>query len=72
MHLHVPIFEEGLDSLGSTLPSLERLLRRMRAWPFTRHLEIETYTWGVLPESLRSSLLDSIEREYAGVRHVLA
>ena len=71
IHVHVPIFEGDFGGLGSTQPSLEHLLQRMRARPFTRHLEIETYTWAVLPQHLRADLLDSIEREYNWVRHVL-
>ena len=31
---------------------------------FTTHLEIETYTWDVLPPALKIDLLDSIAREY--------
>ena len=30
----------------------------------TRHLEIETYTWDVLPGGLKMDLLESIGREY--------
>jgi len=38
--------------------------RRQR---FTRHLEIETYTWDVLPAGLKVNLLESIAREYEWV-----
>ena len=31
---------------------------------FTPHLEIETYTWGVLPPELKVDLTESIAREY--------
>ena len=34
---------------------------------FTRHFEIETYTWDVLPAGLKIDLLDSIGREYEWV-----
>jgi hypothetical protein len=33
----------------------------------TSHLEIETYTWDVLPPSLKIGLLPSIVREYEWV-----
>ena len=32
--------------------------------PFTTHLEIETYTWDVLPPGLKMDLGESIAREY--------
>ena len=42
-----------------------------RTAPFTRHLEIETYTWDVLPPALKIDLLDSIAREYDWVLETL-
>ncbi len=33
----------------------------------TTHLEIETYTWDVLPAGLKMDLADSIAREYEWV-----
>jgi hypothetical protein len=38
---------------------------------FTHHLEIETYTWDVLPPGLKIDLTDSIAREYDWVLGVL-
>ncbi len=35
--------------------------------PFTRHLEIETYTWDVLPGDLKIDVVNSIAREYEWV-----
>lgn len=64
IHYHVPIFVAGFGQLSSTqddiLPALERLLRDGSS----RHLEIETYTWEVLPEGLKADVVTSIEREY--------
>ena len=37
----------------------------------TAHLEIETYTWDVLPAGLKASSVDSIAREYEWVLDVL-
>jgi hypothetical protein len=42
-----------------------------KARGFTRHLEIETYTWDVLPGGLKIDLLESIGREYEWVLGVL-
>ena len=38
-------------------------LHRQRTAPFTNHLEIETYTWGVLPPDLQAPISESISRE---------
>jgi sugar phosphate isomerase/epimerase len=67
VHFHVPIFVERYGALRSTQEHLERCIRRVR----TSHLEIETYTWDVLPPELKASSVDSIAREYEWVLDVL-
>ena len=67
VHFHVPIFVDRYGPLRSTQEHLERCLRRVR----TAHLEIETYTWDVLPAGLKASSVDSIAREYEWVLDVL-
>lgn len=64
IHFHVPLFSEDFGGLRSTRDSIRQTLR---ANPASSHLEIETYTWSVLPEGLRLGLGDSISREYAWV-----
>jgi hypothetical protein len=64
IHFHVPLYAEYFGGLGSTREAIRRTLR---AQPQTSHFEIETYTWSVLPESLRVGLGDSISREYSWV-----
>lgn len=71
VHFHVPIFVERFGQLSSTQDAIRRTFGLLRAQAFTRHLEIETYTWDVLPPDLKSPLLDSIEREYKWVQDVL-
>ncbi len=72
IHCHVPIFVERLDGLASTRPSLERLLALQRAEPIARHLEVETYTFDVLPEELRASGVDeAVARELLWARERL-
>jgi sugar phosphate isomerase/epimerase len=67
VHFHVPIFVERYGALRSTQEHLERCIRRVR----TSQLEIETYTWDVLPADLKASSVDSIAREYEWVLDVL-
>ncbi len=69
VHCHVPIFVEGFDGLASTRPVLERLLALQRARRIGPHLEVETYTFEVLPEPLREGGVDEvIARELAWAR----
>lgn len=64
IHFHVPVFAERLGVFESTQPFLVELLHEHAREPLSDHLEVETYTWGVLPEALRaSSLPHSIHRE---------
>jgi hypothetical protein len=60
-HFHVPIFLAGTGTPGTTRSFLEELLHPL---PKGILLEVETYTWDVLPPELRSgSVTDSIIRE---------
>ena len=69
VHFHVPIFEERYGALRSTQDHLRDVIERVR--DRTSHLEIETYTWDVLPADLKASSVDSIAREYEWVLDVL-
>lgn len=51
VHFHVPIFAEHLGACGTTRFFLEEMLPLLAQ---DIALEVETYSWGVLPESLRS------------------
>lgn len=64
IHFHVPLFASDYDGLSSTQDDVKAVLSALRSERFTRHLEIETYTWSVLPTAVRPDLLESIRREY--------
>jgi hypothetical protein len=69
VHFHVPVFLEAIDPFASTQPFLATVLERQRTRPVTTHLEVETYTWEVLPPELRQeSLAASIARELDWVK----
>lgn len=53
VHFHVPIFLAELDGFATTRPAVEKFLARQARDPVTQHLEVETYTWDVLPEAHR-------------------
>ena len=64
VHFHVPIFAADLGGLSTTRPELEATLDLLRRRPFCDHVEIETYTWDVLPPAMRLDLPQSLLREY--------
>ncbi|GGK33824.1 sugar phosphate isomerase [Deinococcus malanensis] len=71
VHFHVPLFWDGPGPLRSTREAILETFGVLRERPFTQHLEVETYTWDVLPPDLKVSLSDSIERELRWVQRVL-
>jgi hypothetical protein len=62
-HFHVPLFVEDYGVLKSTQEDIVKVLDLQKAKPFTHHLEIETYTWEVLPDGLKLPIDESIVRE---------
>jgi hypothetical protein len=81
-HFHVPVDLErvsaGSEGLRTTRDEADRILAQCLAlerWnPFELHVEIETYTWDILPGAARGTgaLVDGLEREYAHVMGELA
>lgn len=70
-HFHVPLFVDHYHRLQSTQDDIVEVLDILQRERFTRHLEVETYTWEVLPKSLQTDLQSSIERELEWVREKL-
>jgi len=62
-HFHVPVFLEEFQGLFSTQDYIIKTLEYLEDHLVTEHLEVETYTWEVLPESLKIDLSSSIIRE---------
>ncbi len=68
VHFHVPLFFKGDGVLGTTAGSLTPDFFRLLRTGECSHLEIETYTYNVLPDEIRSSTLEeSAVREYRWV-----
>jgi sugar phosphate isomerase/epimerase len=67
IHFHVPLFTAEYDGLGSTQDYVRNVVALATASSTTRHFEIETYTWDVLPAGLKIDLIESIAREYEWV-----
>lgn len=64
IHYHVPIFVERYERLHSTQRDIISAIEHILRTHATPHLEIETYTWDVLPQGLKTDVLTSLEREY--------
>jgi hypothetical protein len=71
-HFHVPVFAATLGDLHTTQNDLVELLETFRTAPSCPHLEVETYTFDVLPEELRQRSVDAhVSRELNWVREQL-
>jgi hypothetical protein len=72
VHIHVPVFLDDLGAFRSTRFAIEDALAFHKANPLSRQLEIETYTWDMLPESVKSDdIVDYVCREIEWVREQL-
>jgi sugar phosphate isomerase/epimerase len=62
VHFHVPLHAEPDQPLASTNDVITEVLR---AVPADRTVEVETYTWNVLPDRHQQDLVDGIAAELA-------
>ncbi len=68
-HFHVPVFLEELGPFRTTRFGVQEALKMHRKSPLSDHLEIETYTWDVLPEELKTgNIIDYVNSELEFVR----
>ena len=69
VHFHVPLYRADLGHFGNTQGFLARVLERQRAQAVSAQLEVETYTWDVLPKAYRTAELGvAIARELDWVK----
>ncbi len=67
IHYHMPLFVERYGMVQATQAETREVLQLLKEEAFTRHLEIETYTWEQLPADLKIDLRESLWREYRWV-----
>ncbi|OED36369.1 sugar phosphate isomerase [Chromatiales bacterium (ex Bugula neritina AB1)] len=73
VHFHVPIFLDDLGAFSSTQFFIRDILALHKLKPVSKHLEVETYTWSVLPEAYKTQSIDeAIVREISWVREQLS
>ena len=54
VHFHVPVFERVLEPFTNTQPFLREALAAVSKYELCQQIEVETYTWSVLPERFRT------------------
>jgi hypothetical protein len=72
VHFHVPVFLGAMSGFDTTQGYLAAVLRHLQETSACTCLEVETYTWDVLPEEYRTTdVCTAIARELTWVRSVL-
>ncbi len=68
VHFHIPLFLPRVDGIASTRDHIEGLFAHLRGPGEIPHLEIETYTWDVLPARYKNSgVVEAVAREFEWV-----
>jgi sugar phosphate isomerase/epimerase len=69
-HVHVPVFLESIgEHFKTTRFAIEDALKFHKQNKLSPQLEIETYTWDVLPDSMKTgSIVDYVQRELDWVK----
>ena len=71
VHFHVPVDADRIGPLATTRPDLRRALAAVAKLDYAPHLEVETYTWEVMPGRESVDLADALAREMAAARAML-
>ena len=72
IHFHVPVFLEDLGPFKSTRFAIEEALAFQKKHRLSDQLEIETYTWDVLPDELKTGdIVDYVTKEIEWVKSQL-
>jgi len=71
VHFHVPVNADDLGPLGTTRDDLKIALKTVADLDQTPHLEVETYTWSVMPGEKQTSLVDGLAAELAATKSLI-
>lgn len=71
IHFHVPVNADSLGPLQTTRNDLTSALKAVAELDYAPHLEVETYTWHVLPGQQRPSLVAGLTAEMRATRELL-
>lgn len=71
VHFHVPVNAERIGPLETTRADLRSALDAVRKLEYAPHLEVETYTWGVLPGEVKLDLVAGLTQEMSATHALL-
>ncbi|MBC8116161.1 MAG: metabolite traffic protein EboE [Candidatus Saccharimonas sp.] len=71
VHFHVPVDAEHLGPLGTTRGELKQALATLPELHYAPHLEVETYTWEVLPDGGAPNIIEGFTRELLATKKLL-
>ena len=71
VHFHVPVDVEHLGPLGTTREDLKLALAVIPELDYAPHLEVETYTWEVLPGDGSPNIVEGLTRELLATKVLL-
>ena len=71
VHFHVPVDAERLGPLGTTRAALGEALSAVAKLDYAPHLEVETYTWEVLPGAEKADLVGGLAKELRSADELL-
>ncbi len=71
VHFHVPVDAEHLGPLGTTRGELKQALATLPELHYAPHLEVETYTWEVLPGGGAPNIVEGFTRELLATKKLL-
>ncbi|QDU18050.1 Xylose isomerase-like TIM barrel [Gimesia maris] len=71
VHFHVPVDAQSLGPLGTTYRELRQALATVKELDYAPHLEVETYTWEVLPGDQKPTLVEGLTRELQAAHTLL-
>lgn len=71
VHYHVPVNAESVGPLGTTRNELRSALTEVNRLTYAPHLEVETYTWEVLPDGSQTPLVEGLTRELEATHALL-
>ena len=71
VHFHVPVHNDSMGELETTREDLKAALQEVARLEYAPHLEVETYTWSVLPGGQSSDLVKGLIQELSATHSLL-
>jgi len=71
IHFHVPVHADSLGPLSTTRADLKKAISAVAALEYAPHLEVETYTWTVMPGKDLPDVCDGLTEELAATHRLL-